>query len=94
MICRVDRVCTEDTELGEIKVPKGVVVTFPLYPLNHDPETWPNPEKFDPDRYNLCPIFGKTFRVFPYRVRLGQTGKCQDICVKSPPVVTKLHNVL
>ena len=39
-------------------------------------------------------IFGKTFRVFPYRVRLGQIGKCQNVCVKSPPVVTKLRNLL
>ena len=39
-------------------------------------------------------IFGKTFRVFPYGVRLGQTGKCQDVCVKSLPVVTTLCNVL
>ena len=40
----------------------------------------------------VCTFLGK--RVFPYRVRLGQTGKCQDVCVKSLPVVPKLRNVL
>ena len=30
-------------------------------------------------------------KVFPYRVSLGQTGKCQDVCVKSVP---KLRNLL
>ena len=46
--------------------------------------------------FGECPVVEIPGRYifFPYRVRLGQTGKCQEVCVKSPPVVTKFRNVL
>ncbi|XP_025084853.1 cytochrome P450 3A5-like [Pomacea canaliculata] len=46
-----DRECTEDTEVGGYKVPKGMRVVFPFYAIHNDPEIWPNPTKYDPERH-------------------------------------------
>jgi cytochrome P450 family 3 subfamily A len=48
---RFDRVCVADTEVKGTKVPKGMVVVIPVHALNNDPEVWPNPEQYDPERY-------------------------------------------
>ncbi|KAK2160067.1 hypothetical protein LSH36_141g09037 [Paralvinella palmiformis] len=46
-----DRECVADTEVKGIKVPKGMFVIVPVHALNNDPEVWPNPEQFDPERF-------------------------------------------
>ncbi|XP_023219429.1 cytochrome P450 3A24-like [Centruroides sculpturatus] len=47
------RECTEEYELSEIcfKVPKGMSIAVPVYSIHHDREFYPNPEKFNPDRF-------------------------------------------
>ncbi|XP_074613329.1 cytochrome P450 3A8-like [Acropora palmata] len=45
------RTCTENCMLKDIKVPKGLAVTIPIYSLHMDSKFWPNPEKFDPERF-------------------------------------------
>jgi len=45
------RQCTEDCMLKDLKVPKGMSVTIPMYCIHRDPRIWPNPEKFDPERF-------------------------------------------
>ena len=47
---RIDRVAKEDAIVEGVRIPKGAVAVVPLYALHHDPETWPDPEKFNPDR--------------------------------------------
>ena len=37
--------------LKDLKVPKGMSVTIPMYCIHRDPRIWPNPEKFDPERF-------------------------------------------
>lgn len=44
------RYCCSSTTVGDLKVPEGVVVTIPIWHLHHDPDYWPLPDKFDPDR--------------------------------------------
>lgn len=64
---RTDRVATEDTVAGDFKINKGMVVAIEIYNLHYDPAVWPEPEKFDPDRfteeekakrspYSFCPF--------------------------------------
>ncbi|CAF1466091.1 unnamed protein product [Adineta steineri] len=48
---RFDRVASAPYELGIYHLPKGSVISVPVYPIHHDPITWPNPEEFIPERF-------------------------------------------
>jgi cytochrome P450 len=53
----LDRMTCSDYELpahtgtGTITLPGGTVVFIPVLALHHDPTYFPQPEKFDPDRF-------------------------------------------
>ncbi|GFX75012.1 cytochrome P450 3A9 [Trichonephila clavipes] len=49
---RLERVADVDLKLKEtgITIPRDMIVTIPIYPLQRDPEIYPNPDVFDPDR--------------------------------------------
>ncbi len=49
---RVDRVANSDYEYKGLKMKKGQVWSASIYSLHHDPEFYPEPEKFDPERFN------------------------------------------
>ncbi|XP_054633976.1 cytochrome P450 3A40-like [Dunckerocampus dactyliophorus] len=49
---RVDRVAKATVEINGLVIPKGMVVMVPTWPLHRDPELWPEPEKFKPERFN------------------------------------------
>lgn len=50
---RVERKCIQDYKLGDtgIIIPKNTIVAVPNYVINHNPEYFPEPEKFNPDRF-------------------------------------------
>ncbi|MDE3104056.1 MAG: cytochrome P450 [Acidobacteriota bacterium] len=45
------RMAIEDTTLGEYDVPRGAHVFFSQYILSRDPEYFPDPLRFDPERF-------------------------------------------
>jgi pentalenene oxygenase len=47
----LSRVATQDTELAGYPVPRGSTVLFSPYQRHHDPEVFPDPLRFDPDRW-------------------------------------------
>ena len=47
------KTATEDTSLGgKYEVKKGEQIIVMLFALHHNPAVWPDPEKFDPDRFS------------------------------------------
>jgi len=47
----VDRETTEDIEYNGYKVPKGTVIGVSIFHAHYLPEYWPNPNVFNPDRW-------------------------------------------
>ncbi|KAJ3614310.1 hypothetical protein NHX12_017884 [Muraenolepis orangiensis] len=46
------RVAKATVEINGLVIPKDAVFMVPLWPLHRDPEFWPNPEEFQPERFN------------------------------------------
>eukprot|EP01099_Mayorella_cantabrigiensis_P008808 TRINITY_DN863_c0_g1_i3.p1 TRINITY_DN863_c0_g1~~TRINITY_DN863_c0_g1_i3.p1 ORF type:complete len:371 (+),score=82.63 TRINITY_DN863_c0_g1_i3:382-1494(+) len=40
-----------DTQIGEWECEKDVAFYLHIYQIHHSPDLWPNPEKFDPERW-------------------------------------------
>jgi cytochrome P450 len=48
---RLDRVCTKDWDFKGYSIKKGTIVIVPIYPIHHNPDIYPEPEKFEPERF-------------------------------------------
>nr|QST15042.1 CYP360A2 protein [Diaphanosoma celebensis] len=48
---RLERQCNKDVTYNGIVIRKGVLVSVPVYADHYSEEYYPNPEKFDPDRW-------------------------------------------
>lgn len=51
-IARTDRVAKETVTVKGITIPKNMVVSVPFFALHRDPELWPEPEEFRPERFS------------------------------------------
>lgn len=50
-LAQLSRECAKDYDIGGIHIPAGMEVIIPVYFLHRDPDVWPDPEKFDPERF-------------------------------------------
>jgi cytochrome P450 len=48
----IGRLATGDIEVDGYRVERGTLVAVGIYALHRDPELWPNPTVFDPDRFD------------------------------------------
>jgi cytochrome P450 len=48
----VSREAIEDVQLGPYFMPKGSTIGLTLYFTHHDPQNFPDPERFDPERFS------------------------------------------
>ncbi len=53
LVFSVNRVAANYVRYKRINIPKGMMIRIPILALHMDPEAWPEPEKFDPERYVL-----------------------------------------
>ena len=49
---RLQRDCNETCTIKGVKIPQGMPIMVPCYAVHHDPEIYPDPEKFDPERWD------------------------------------------
>ncbi|XP_074539668.1 cytochrome P450 3A30-like [Halichoeres trimaculatus] len=49
---RLERVAKETVMVNGVTIPKNMLVMVPVYALHRDPEFWPEPEEFRPDRFS------------------------------------------
>nr|XP_043884784.1 cytochrome P450 3A56-like [Solea senegalensis] len=52
IVLRVERVAKASVEINGLEIPKGMVITIPAYTLHRDPDSWPEPEEFIPERFS------------------------------------------
>jgi cytochrome P450 family 6 len=50
----LNRECTKDYQIPgtEVVLEKGMKTIIPVMALHHDPKYYPDPERFDPERFN------------------------------------------
>ena len=50
---KTNRECKQTCVITDgLIIEEGINVSIPIYLLHHNPQYWPNPEKFDPERFN------------------------------------------
>ncbi|XP_077870418.1 cytochrome P450 3A29-like [Saccoglossus kowalevskii] len=49
---RFDRKCNKDVNINGIKIPSGMTVVGSIYGIHHDPDIYPDPDKFIPERFS------------------------------------------
>jgi len=94
----VARYLTEPTELGGRVLPAGVHITPSIYLTHHNPEIYPDPHSFRPERflerpagtYEWIPFgggtrrcLGATFALFEMRIVLGEVLRRFDLATTS-----------
>ncbi|KAM9792181.1 LOW QUALITY PROTEIN: cytochrome P450 3A30-like [Neosynchiropus ocellatus] len=49
---RLERTAKETVVVDGVKIPKGIIVTVPVFALHRDPDLWSDPEDFKPERFS------------------------------------------
>ena len=89
------RTCTKDSVVNGIKVKKGTMIRMPNYPAHFDPEFFPEPEKFKPERFfkeNADKLVPYTWRPFGSgnRVCIAQRFAILEIKIFMAKLLAKL----
>ena len=47
----MNRECNKDVLIGNLQIKKGVRIQFPIWAMHHNPEYFPEPDVFSPERF-------------------------------------------
>lgn len=88
VVCTLIREATKTYNVpnDSMVIEKGQKIIIPMYNIHHDPKYYPNPEKFDPERFSTeqkCKRLNGTFIPFGDGPRM-----CIGICIAYPPTYT------
>ena len=50
-VYQMNRECKNSCKINGVNFPAGTEIILPFYALHHDPDAWPDVEKFDPERF-------------------------------------------
>jgi cytochrome P450 len=62
----VPRCATQEVTLGEYRIPRGTWIFISPYATHHDPRFFPDPERFDPDRFSPAREQASQFAYLPF----------------------------
>jgi cytochrome P450 family 6 len=77
-VVKLVRQCTKPVKIRgtDISLEKGVQVLLPVLGLHHDPKYYPDPERFDPERFSEVEKKRPQFSFLPFlegpRICIGQ----------------------
>jgi cytochrome P450 len=79
----MNRQCTKNYQMpgSDLKLEAGIIVHIPVYALHRDPQYWPEPDRFDPERFtegnkkNRTPYTYMPFGEGP-RICIGEFPTC------------------
>lgn len=88
------RTCTKSCVVNGIPIEKGTLIQIPIYPAHYSPEFFPDPEKFQPERFlkeNQEDLVPYTWRPFGSgnRVCIGQRFALLEIKIFMAKFLTK-----
>jgi len=83
---RTSRLALKTIEINGVTIPKGATIQLPIHLLQHIPELWPEPEKFDPERYCFPPSFlPGSPSIFPSLPQVHSWGEGKAPCCMPHP---------
>jgi cytochrome P450 len=51
-VALMSRMASRETKIGDLVLPKGAILVFPIYALHRHKTLWKNPEHFDPNNFS------------------------------------------
>ena len=62
---KTNRECNQTCAVtDDLIIEEGINVSLPIFLIHHNPQYWPNPDKFDPERFN--PNNEQSYPTFAY----------------------------
>nr|XP_022328532.1 cytochrome P450 3A24-like [Crassostrea virginica] len=96
-LTRLSREIEETVTIRGYTFPKGYSVAIPVYGLHHDPEYWPDPEHFDPDRFEKSKNVQNKFFYVPFgqgpRMCLGMRLAIMELKISLVHVLRRVRMV-
>jgi len=88
-----ERLCNKDWEYEGLKIRKGMQVIFPVHAVHRNPEYYPDPDRFNPDRWinavDHDPYTYMTFGMGPRGCPFGQRFGVEQIRVLASCFLTE-----